>query len=82
MRRGLLTVVERAGVLSVAVVNDTDEPFDGTLALSRQKFDGAVLAVASLPVAVGPRAVQVLALPADVASADDERREALIGVTR
>ncbi len=75
----LLTVVDRAGVLSVAVVNDTDQPFDGTLALSRQKFDGAVLAEASLPVAMGPRAVQVLALPGDVAAADDERREALIG---
>ncbi|MFB6718938.1 glycoside hydrolase family 2 protein [Kribbella sp. NPDC056345] len=75
----LLTVVERAGVLSVAVVNDTDEPLEGALVLSRQKFDGAVLADASLPVAVGPRAVQVLALPGEVASADDDRRETLIG---
>ncbi len=75
----LLTVVDRAGVLSVAVVNDTDEPLEGALVLSRQKFDGAVLADTSLPVAVGPRAVQVLALPDEVAAADDERREALIG---
>lgn len=75
----LLTVTDRAGVLSVAVVNDTDEPLEGALVLSRQKFDGAVLADASMPVAVGPRAVQVLALPGDVGSADDERREALVG---
>ena len=76
----LLTVSERAGGLSVAVVNDTDEPLEGSLELSRQKFDGAVLADGSLKVAVAPRAVQVLSLPAEVASADDERREALIGV--
>ncbi|MFC9689144.1 glycoside hydrolase family 2 protein [Kribbella sp. NPDC056951] len=75
----LLTVVDRAGVLSVAVVNDTDEPLEGALRISRQKFDGAVLADASLAVAVGPRAVQVLALPDEVAAADDEQRETLIG---
>ncbi|MEU0091012.1 glycoside hydrolase family 2 TIM barrel-domain containing protein [Kribbella sp. NPDC006257] len=76
----LLTVSDRAGGLSVAVVNDTDEPLEGTLEVSRQKFDGAVLADGSLKVTVAPRAVQVLVLPAEVASADDEGREALIGV--
>jgi beta-mannosidase len=65
--------------LSVAVVNDTDEPLEGSLLLSRQKFDGAVLAEASVPVAVAPRAVHVLALPDALASAVDDSREALVG---
>ncbi|MFK4089513.1 glycosyl hydrolase 2 galactose-binding domain-containing protein [Kribbella sp. NPDC020789] len=74
-----LTVVERSGRLTVAVINDTDQPLEGTLVVSRQKFDGAELAAASLPVVVAARAVQTLALPAEVAAADDERREVLIG---
>ncbi len=75
----LLTVTERDGTLAVAVVNDTDEPLDGSLLVSRQKFDGAALAESSLLVAVAPRSVQVLPLPQEVAAVGDERREVLIG---
>ncbi|MEV8379224.1 glycoside hydrolase family 2 protein [Kribbella sp. NPDC056861] len=74
----LLTVVERHGALSVAVVNDTDERLVGTLLVNRQTFDGAVLAETALAVAVEARSVQLLALPGAVTSAVDERREALV----
>jgi beta-mannosidase len=61
--------------LSVAVLNDTDQPWQGEITLTRERFDGETLAQASVPVDVGPRSSTPLAVPAEVASPADPRAE-------
>lgn len=74
----LLTVVERDGAPALALVNDTDEPWSGTVGLRRETFAGALLADWSAPVAVAARAVVVLPLDASLAVADDATDEVLV----
>ena len=57
------------------VLNDTDQPWRGEIALTRQRFDGEALAQDSLPVDLGPRSSTPLMVPAEVASAADPRAE-------
>ncbi len=74
----LLSVVDRDGVLSVAVVNDTDEDWSGALEVSRRGLDGTVRADDERTVTVAARSVEVVALPADVAHPDDPRGELIL----
>ncbi len=74
----LLSVVDRDGVLCVAVVNDTDQEWSGGLEVSRQRLDGTVLADEERTVSVPPRSVEVVALPADVASPADPAGEVML----
>jgi len=74
----LLTVVERDGVLTLAVVNDTAEPWTGRASASRQSFDGDEHAAVTLAVDVPPRSVGLVALPDEVAVAADASAEVLV----
>ncbi|MFC7404767.1 glycoside hydrolase family 2 protein [Georgenia alba] len=74
----VLTVHERDGGTVLAVGNDTDEPWAGTVSLSRQGFDGTVLATAEQPVEVGARSVGLVEVPAALAEAADTSREVLV----
>ena len=63
----LLTVQHRPGPTGdpepvVAVVNDTDQPWAGTLFVRRERLDGTVLASDAVDVAVAPRSVHLAAL--------------------
>jgi beta-mannosidase len=74
----VLVVGTRDGRLAVSVVNDSDEPWHGTLRLVRGALDGAALAVESHDVVVAPRAV-VTVLPGDAVAVPDETgAEALV----
>jgi beta-mannosidase len=74
--RNLVFVTENEQ-LSVAVLNDTDQPWRGEIALTRERFDGETLAQASVPVDVGPRSATPLTVPNQVASPADSRAEAV-----
>jgi beta-mannosidase len=62
-----LAYVDRAGVLCLALVNDTDEPWGGRLRQRRETLDGHELAGAELELTVDPRSVRVLAVDPGVA---------------
>ena len=64
--------------LAVAVLNDTDQPWRGDITLTRERFDGEILAQASVPVDVGPRSSTPLAVPPEVASPADPGAEVVI----
>jgi beta-mannosidase len=63
------------GAVSVVVLNDTDQPWQGELALSRQRFDGRPLATATVAVDAGPRTSTPIALPPEVGMPDDPTAE-------
>jgi len=72
-----LSVVDRDGTRALAVVNDTDEPWSGTVELRRERFDGTEMARAELAVEAAPRAVEVVSL-GDVATPGEPSSEVLI----
>ncbi|GAA4416056.1 glycoside hydrolase family 2 protein [Georgenia halophila] len=74
----ILTVQPRDGRLVVAVVNDTDQPWSGVLSLSRHTLDGAVPASSDVTAEAGPRSVELVDVPADLATAGDPAREVLV----
>lgn len=74
----ILTVQLRDGRLVLAVVNDTATPWQGTVAVQRERLDGVLLAATELPVDVAPRAVALLELPSDVRTAEDASDEVLV----
>jgi beta-mannosidase len=57
--------------LSVAVLNDTDQPWRGEIRFTRECFDGETVAQASIPVDVAPRGSRPLTVPSEVALAAD-----------
>jgi beta-mannosidase len=59
----------------VAVLNDTDQPWQGEITITRERFDGETLAQASVPVDVGPRSSTPIAVPAEVAAPTDPGAE-------
>jgi beta-mannosidase len=61
--------------LSVAVLNDTDQPWRGEITLVRERFDGEPLAQTTVPVDVGPRSSTSLTVPDDVGPPADPRAE-------
>ncbi|MFG3341895.1 glycoside hydrolase family 2 protein [Glycomyces sp. NPDC048151] len=63
--------------LALVLVNDTGEPYRGTFTLTRETFDGEVLAKAVLETAVDPRDATAVTVPADVAAFGDPATEYL-----
>ena len=57
------------------MLNDTDQPWQGEMTLTRERFDGEILAQASVSVDVGPRSSAPLAVPDEVSSAADPHAE-------
>ncbi|MFG1610383.1 glycoside hydrolase family 2 protein [Actinoplanes sp. NPDC049265] len=70
----LLTIRPR----SVAVINDTDRPWSGTVTVRRLTFAGTTLAAADLPVDVAPRSVAELPLPSPVSTPDSAAAEVVV----
>jgi len=60
---------------AVALVNDTGIPWEGELTVTRVAVTGEPLAKETFPVAVAPRDVARVALPAALATAGDPTRE-------
>jgi beta-mannosidase len=74
----MLTFVERVGRRMLAAVNDTDEPWTGTVELRRETLDGEVLAQAVTSVEATPRAVALLPVDSDVETPTDPTDEVLV----
>ena len=72
-----LFLAERDGGVVLVATNDTDEPWAGTAHLRRETLGGVTAAAAGLPVAVEPRSVAVVPLPADLATPRDPAGEVL-----
>ncbi|WP_125774624.1 glycoside hydrolase family 2 protein [Antribacter gilvus] len=64
--------------LVLAVVNDTDEPWQGTVALRRTTLGGEVLASSGSEVDVAPRSVALVPLEGEVVAVGDVTGEALV----
>jgi beta-mannosidase len=64
--------------LTLVLVNDTDEAFAGTFTVTREAFDGTVLAKATLEAAVPARGAATLTVPADVAAFGDPAAEVVV----
>jgi len=73
----LLTVQPRDGGLAVVAVNDTGEPWSGTLELTRRGLDGELARAVSLPFEVAASSTRTTAVPTALATATDEAREVL-----
>ena len=79
----LLTVQRRPGPTGaaeevVAVVNDSDDPWTGTLLVRRERLDGTLLASDAVDVTVAPRTVHLAALAAAVRVPGDTASEVLV----
>ena len=74
------------GILSVVLINDTDEPWRGELALSREQLDGEIRATVTVLVDVEPRTATPIALPDALSHPKDRTAEIVVarieGVTR
>ncbi len=64
--------------ISVAVLNDTDQPWQGDLTLSRRRLDGTPLATATIAVQVAPRTSEPIDLPPDVGAPGDPAAEIVV----
>ena len=73
-----LVYVTEDDTVSVVVLNDTDEPWRGEIALSRQRLDGRTLATATVGVNVEPWTSRPVALPADVGRPEDPAAEIVV----
>ncbi len=65
----------------IAMVNDTDEPWIGSLTITRRTVDGDVLAKHEPTVTVAPRSVGRVPLPPPLGTPRDERAELLVAET-
>jgi beta-mannosidase len=74
----LLTVQPREGALAVVAVNDSDQPWTGSLAATRTALDGSVLAKETLALEVAARSTTALELPAALTAAGDTAAEVLV----
>ncbi|HUH08169.1 MAG TPA: hypothetical protein VML96_10225, partial [Egibacteraceae bacterium] len=73
----LITIQPRGAGLSVIAVNETDRHWRQDLAVTRQSFDGKVVAELRAELACAPRAAVTLPLPDRVAQPGDAARELL-----
>lgn len=73
-----LVFVTENGIISVVVLNDTDRPWQGELAVGRQRLDGRSLATATVPVNVDPRTYEPIALSPELCTPDDSTAEILV----
>lgn len=67
----VVTVQPRGDGLAVVIGNDTAEAWAGELMLSRRTFDGAVIRIEAVEVAVAPRSSHTVEVPVAIASSDD-----------
>jgi beta-mannosidase len=75
--RNLVFAIED-GVLSVVMLNDTDQPWQAELVLTRQRLDGATLAATTLEVGVAPRTSTPIAVSAQVSTPEDPATEIVV----
>lgn len=73
-----VVVVERDGARAVAILNDTDTAWAAELRITREGFDGEVLAEVRDDVVVEPRSVHLVMPGTALTSPDDERAEVLV----
>jgi beta-mannosidase len=66
------------GIVLAVLCNDTDEPWHGTLQLSRQRLDGVGLANLSVDVSVEPRTVTPIALSDELSKPNDPTAEIVV----
>ena len=69
---------EDNGIISAVVLNDTDQPWQGELMVSREQLDGRVLRNATIGVSVEPRTSTPIALPADLSRPEDPTAEIVV----
>ncbi|THV23609.1 glycoside hydrolase family 2 protein [Glycomyces paridis] len=67
-------------MLALILVNDTGEDFAGTFAVTRETFDGTVLAEAAVEARVDARGAVALAVPDEVAAFGDRAAEVIRAV--
>jgi beta-mannosidase len=81
-----LVFASEDGILSVVLLNDTDQPWRGELRLSREQLDGEILATITVQVNVEPRTATPIALPDALSHPQDRTGEIVVarieGVTR
>jgi beta-mannosidase len=77
----LLTFQPVDGGLSLVAVNDRADPWQLRVVVARRTLAGLALAEVTLAATVAPGAAVVLALPADVAGADDPAGELVLAET-
>ncbi|WP_026924223.1 glycoside hydrolase family 2 protein [Glycomyces arizonensis] len=61
--------------LALVVVNDTGEDYTGTFALTREAFDGSVIAKALVEVRVAAREAATISVPEEIAAFGDAQAE-------
>jgi beta-mannosidase len=66
--------------LALVLVNDTGEEYTGAFTVTRESFDGTVLAKATIDARVGARDAAALTVPADIAEFADPRAEVIVAV--
>ncbi|NUT32143.1 MAG: glycoside hydrolase family 2 protein [Hamadaea sp.] len=80
-RDRLLTIQPRDGALAVVAVNDSGDPWQEGLTISRLDFEGDVLATYSADVDLTPRGSSTIPLPADLVTPGDPARQLLVAQT-
>jgi beta-mannosidase len=73
-----LVFVTEDGILSVVVLNDTNQAWQGELEMSRQNLNGVTFARANLQINVGPRTSTPIALVTELAQPEDPRAEIVV----
>jgi beta-mannosidase len=66
------------GIISAVVINDTDQPWQGALLLSRERLNGVALANVDVEVIVEPRTVTPIALAEELCRPDDPLTEIVV----
>jgi beta-mannosidase len=66
------------GSVSVVVLNDTDQAWQGRLELRRERLNGLALAATTVEVSVQPRTSTPIALPAQLFTPDDPTAEIVV----
>jgi beta-mannosidase len=66
------------GTIVAVVINDTDQPWQGELSLSRERLDGDVLATVDVEIDVKPRTVTPVALAEELAKPGEPTTEIVV----
>jgi beta-mannosidase len=66
------------GIVSAVLINDTDQPWEGELSLSRERLDGIPLANIDVEVNVEPRSVTPIAFAEVLSRPDDPAMEIVV----
>lgn len=77
-RDRLLTIQPRDGELALVAVNDSGDPWQAALTVSRLDFEGDVLATFGATLDLAPRGASTIPLPARLATPGDPARELLV----